>query len=83
MNFNPNMFNNIDPNMMKNMSDMIGNMSDADLNNYLNMTGNIKLSNHHEKFKGMRGMNPEMLRASANMMKNMNPNQFNNMKNMV
>ena len=42
MNFNPNAFQqlkNMDPNMMKSMSDMIGNMSDDDLKNYLGMAG--------------------------------------------
>jgi tetratricopeptide (TPR) repeat protein len=73
MNFNPQMFDqmkNMDPNMMKNASDMIGNMSDNDLKNTLNMMG-------------MGHMSPEMFRTSANMMKNMDPNQINQMKDMA
>jgi len=73
MNFSPGMFEqfkNMDPSMMKGMSDMVSGMSDNDIKNYLKMAG-------------MGHMTPEMFRSSASMMKNMDPAQLNQMKDMA
>jgi uncharacterized protein YjeT (DUF2065 family) len=73
MNFSPEMFQNMknmmNPGMMKNMTDMIQNMSDDELRRISAMSG--------------QNLSPEMMRMAANQMKNMKDDDIERIKNSV
>ena len=63
-------FNMMNPEMMKNASNMLAGMSDSQLQLYLAQMG-------------MPGMDPKMFRSMCQNMSNMSDSQFNSMKNMA
>ena len=65
-----NNLNMMNPEMMKNASNMIAGMSDSQIQMYLSQMG-------------MSGMDPSMFRSMCQNMSNMSDSQFNSMKNMA